>query len=98
MIMWLIRDLLSLVASDDPLEVRVGRNGTYVDGLSEWPIRCVEEAMSLMTRGANNRAVGHANPEEHYTRSHMVHLIKVEISCLFSINASVLNCTHRSIP
>lgn len=80
MLYWMLcRDLLSLVASEDPLEVRVGRNGTYVDGLSEWPARCVEEAISLMNRAASNRAVGHADPEEHYTRSHLVHLVKVTI-------------------
>ena len=68
---------MSLVTSDDPLEVRVGRNGTYVDGLSEWPIRCLEEAVSLMTRAANNRAMGHVDPEQHFTKSHLIYLIKV---------------------
>ena len=94
--MWIIRDLLSLVATDDPLEVRVGRNGTYIDGLSEWPIRCIEEAVSLMTRAANNRAVGHADPDLHCTRSHLVHLIKVrnEVECYHTYCLLLLHVHH----
>ena len=60
--------------------MRVGKLGTYVDGLSEWPIRNMEDALATIARGAANRMVASNHVNEHSSRSHLVSLIKVR-SC-----------------
>ena len=73
-----IRDLLSMESSlDEALEIRVGKNGVYVDMLSEWPVRCIEEAVSIIERGCDNRRTGTNNVNERSSRSHLVLIVKV---------------------
>lgn len=62
---------------DETLEIRVGKTGTFVNELSEWPVRCLEEALSLIDRGSSNRHVASNNVNEHSSRSHLVLIIKV---------------------
>jgi hypothetical protein len=73
------RDLLSLEVeqSEFSLEIKVGTNGNYVDGLSEWPIRCYEEALSLFKRGDACRHSLAAGNSNRMIRSHFVVLMKV---------------------
>ena len=66
---------------DTDLEVRLGKQGTYVEGLSEWPISGVEDALALFSRGQSNRQVASNNVNEHSSRSHLVILVKVK-KCL----------------
>lgn len=74
-----IRDLLSMETSvDDALEIRVGKQGVYVDMLSEWPVRCIEEATSLIERGCDKRQEADNNMNERSSRSHLVITVKVE--------------------
>lgn len=73
-----IRDLLSMESSiDDSLDIRVGKQGVYVDMLSEWPVRCVEEAVSIIERGSDNRKTASNNVNERSSRSHLVVTVKV---------------------
>jgi kinesin family protein C2/C3 len=73
-----IRDLLSIeTAVDDSLDIRIGKQGTYVDMLSEWPVRCIEEAISILDRGSSNRQNASNNINERSSRSHLVVIIKV---------------------
>ncbi len=78
------RDLLSLESNptEESLEIRIGKQGTFVNNLSEWPIRCTEEAISLMERGMISRHVASNNFNEHSSRSHLVTLVKASISTL----------------
>lgn len=69
------RDLLE--ASGDDLEVRMGKQGTHVHNLSEWPVHSVDEALTLFARGQSNRQVASNNINEHSSRSHLVVLVKV---------------------
>jgi len=73
-----IRDLLSDGARGAELEVRMGKNGTYVDNLSEWPIESVEDALTHFTRGQSIRQVASNNVNEHSSRSHLVILVKID--------------------
>lgn len=73
----LFRDLLTLELNADDLDIRIGKQGTFVNNLSEWPVRCVEESFSLMDRGAINRHTASNNVNEHSSRSHLVTIIKV---------------------
>ena len=75
-----IRDLLSMESNiDDTLDIRVGKQGVYVDMLSEWPVRCVEEAVSIIDRGSDNRQTASNNVNERSSRSHLVVTVKVRI-------------------
>jgi kinesin family member C2/C3 len=80
------RDLLSLEKEqehpDFSLEIKVSGTGTYVDGLSEWPIRCYEEAQSLFKRAQACRhslasASSSSSSSSRLIRSHFIVLIKV---------------------
>ena len=73
-----IRDLLSMESSvDDTLDIRVGKQGVYVDMLSEWPVRCIEEAVSIIDRGSDNRQTASNNVNDRSSRSHLVVTVKV---------------------
>ena len=61
----------------DNLDVRMGKQGTYVDGLTDWPIKTMEDALETIGRGASNRRVASNGVNEHSSRSHLVTLIKV---------------------
>lgn len=63
--------------SEDTLDIRVGRMGTYIDGLSEWPMRCYEEGVSLLDRGSANRLVAPNHINERSSRSHLIVLVKI---------------------
>ena len=64
-------------ASGGGLEVRVGKAGAFVEGLSEWVVRSTEEVKALMAQGQQNRRVASNNVNEHSSRSHGVILVKV---------------------
>jgi hypothetical protein len=76
-VMW-YRDLLNLEDEAADLDVRMGKQGTYVDGLSEWPVANMEDALATIGRGASNRMVASNHVNEHSSRSHLVTLIKIE--------------------
>jgi hypothetical protein len=85
-----IRDLLSMESSvDDHLDIRVGKQGVYVDMLSEWPVRCIEEAVSIIDRGSDNRRTASNNVNERSSRSHLVIMVKV---CFVKIIIGLTNC------
>ena len=63
--------------SGEDLEVRLGKQGTYVHNLSEWPVKTVDDALELFARGQSNRQVASNNVNEHSSRSHLVILVKV---------------------
>ncbi|CAE7839158.1 KIN14J, partial [Symbiodinium microadriaticum] len=71
-----IRDLLTLDEETVDLDVRMGKTGTYVDGLGEYPIRTLDDALETIGRGAANRMVASNHVNEHSSRSHLVSLIK----------------------
>lgn len=72
------------------LDVRMGKQGTYVDGLSEWPVSCMEDALATIGRGASNRMVASNHVNEHSSRSHLVTLIKVILIASSLTNSCVI--------
>ncbi|GMH34290.1 hypothetical protein BSKO_02124 [Bryopsis sp. KO-2023] len=72
-----ITDLL--LPDSTNLQVREdNKRGTYVEGLTEEPIRSVEEAVDLMQRGAANRTIAETNMNCESSRSHCVMTIVIE--------------------
>ncbi|VIO87073.1 Uncharacterized protein BM_BM3460 [Brugia malayi] len=75
-----IRDLLSV----DPkirLELRERPDvGVYVNGLSSFVAKSVEEIEHVMLVGHSNRTVGRTNMNEHSSRSHAIFMVTVECS------------------
>lgn len=73
-----ISDLLNISSKD--LELRVGKKGqgVYVEDLSEFQVKSIEDVRALMSRGNNNRTVSSNNINEHSSRSHLVIMIRVE--------------------
>ena len=80
-----IIDLLGQTQSSPPpnasgtssLEVRVGKNGVFVEGLGQWLAANSEEVHLLMERGSAMRQVASNNVNEHSSRSHLVTIVKV---------------------
>ncbi len=68
---------LEVEDADFSLEIKVGTNGTYVDGLSEWPVRCYEEALSLFSKGYTARQAFASAQPSRILRSHFICLLKV---------------------
>ena len=64
-------------ATKKALDVRQGSEGMVVAGLVETPVTSVEEVMALMARGADNRAVGSHDMNEHSSRSHSILTLSV---------------------
>lgn len=86
-----VRDLLvakppsrSASADDASLEVRMGKDGTFVENLTEWPVRNVDEVSSLIAMGGTNRQTASNNVNEHSSRSHLVIIVKVRPLALSS--------------
>jgi len=59
------------------LEVKAGRDGPYVDGLTSWPISSADEALAIIHRGHSNRKVAAQNIHERSSRSHLV----IQVTC-----------------
>jgi len=64
-------------ATKKALDVRQGSDGMVVAGLVETPVSSVEEVVALMGRGADNRAVGSHDMNEHSSRSHSILTLSV---------------------
>ncbi|KAL9975125.1 hypothetical protein ACROYT_G012243 [Oculina patagonica] len=72
----MIRDLLG----DDPsakLEVKQGKEGLYVPGLTEIQVNNVEELNELFAMGKTNRATAITDMNEHSSRSHALLCVNV---------------------
>lgn len=74
-----VRDLLS-----DPneskqkyLEIRKGPNGNYLPEARTVSVNSVEDVEKTMSRGAENRAVGATDANEHSSRSHSLLLVDI---------------------
>lgn len=68
-----IRDLL--LAPDDKrpkLQVRQGKEGNFVQGLTLQPVNCPEDVDSLLTTGQENRTVAATDMNVHSSRSHLL--------------------------
>ena len=85
-------------AAGSGLDIRVGKNGCFVEGLSEWVVQSAVEVGALLTQGAVNRRVASNNVNEHSSRSHMVVLVKVGFIYLFNCGRgwSDVSFTHLS--
>ena len=59
------------------LEVRLGKEGSFVEGLSEWDVANEEEVLELIEKGQGLRKVASNNINEHSSRSHLVIIVKV---------------------
>lgn len=59
------------------LEVRLGKNGSYVEGLSEHIVTGEEQVMALIEKGQVLRTVASNNINEHSSRSHLVIIVRV---------------------
>uniref|UniRef100_A0A7S2BUC2 Kinesin-like protein n=1 Tax=Florenciella parvula TaxID=236787 RepID=A0A7S2BUC2_9STRA len=64
-------------AEEKKLDVRQTADGNVVPGLTEVPVTNIEEVMSLMARGTDNRAVGSHDMNEHSSRSHSIMTINL---------------------
>ena len=60
------------------LEVRQANEGMVVAGLVETPVTSVAQVVALMARGAENRAVGSHDMNEHSSRSHSILTLAVK--------------------
>ena len=60
------------------LDVRMGKNGTFVAGLVEVEVMSMEDVNELLSLGVANRSVGAHNVNEHSSRSHLVFSVRVE--------------------
>lgn len=56
------------------------KKGIFVEGLSEWVVRSVDEIYQLLNRGSELRATGATNMNEASSRSHAVFVVVVEQS------------------
>lgn len=75
-----IRDLLDLNSSKR-LELKERPDiGVYVNGLSSFVTKSVEEIEHLMSIGHANRSVGRTNMNEYSSRSHAIFIITIECS------------------
>lgn len=68
------------LAMDVELEVRQGKEGSFVEGLTAWPITSADEALSIIQQGRNNRKIASLNFNERNNKSHLV----VQVSCAWS--------------
>jgi hypothetical protein len=71
-----ISDLLKTERQN--LAIREGRQGVYVDGLSEWAVRSPHEIYTLMKKGATSRTTASTNMNDVSSRSHAVFIITLE--------------------
>jgi hypothetical protein len=71
-------DLLTDVKATEGLEVRMGKEGVFVEGLSEWSVTNVTEVNETITRGGHSRTIASNNVNEHSSRSHLVILVRVD--------------------
>ena len=59
------------------LDVRLGKDGSFVEGLSEWDVADEEEVLALIEKGQGLRKVASNNINEHSSRSHLAIIVKV---------------------
>jgi len=77
-----IRDLLADQKAnpwDEMIQpkIRKSARGMFVDGLTEWPVKCLEDVNKGITKGKSNRSTGVTNMNEHSSRSHMLLSVQV---------------------
>lgn len=74
-----IFDLLRDSQMDNPLEIHEDRkNGIYVDGLSEYAVRSVNDCLALLQCGEQHRAVRSTHMNQVSSRSHSVFQLMLE--------------------
>ncbi|TMW68341.1 hypothetical protein Poli38472_005809 [Pythium oligandrum] len=74
-----IFDLLRDGHMERPLEIHEDRkNGIYVDGLSEYAVRSVNDCLALLQSGEQNRAVRSTHMNQVSSRSHSVFQLQLE--------------------
>ena len=84
-----IKDLLGVAASRNAaiakadfdftdLEIRMGKQGVFVEHLRELPVEDMLEVQTLILKGCQNRQTASNNVNEHSSRSHLVIIIKVD--------------------
>lgn len=71
-----ISDLLKTERQN--LAIREGKQGVYVDNLSEWAVRSPHEIYTLMRKGATSRTTASTNMNDVSSRSHAVFIITIE--------------------
>ncbi|CCI49423.1 unnamed protein product [Albugo candida] len=64
-------------ASLEKLQLREGKSGVYVQGLSEIRVQSCEEAMEQMRVGCLRRITGSTEMNDHSSRSHAVYTVKM---------------------
>jgi kinesin family protein C2/C3 len=64
-------------ARGEGLDIRQTPDGNVIPGLISREVKCIEEVLELMARGAENRAVGSHDMNEHSSRSHSLLTLSV---------------------
>lgn len=81
-----VYDLLSVVTNEGTggaggLLVREdNRRGVFVEGVTEEPVSCPEDASRILKLGYNNRHVGETNMNRESSRSHAVFQLSLEVN------------------
>ncbi|DAZ98660.1 TPA: hypothetical protein N0F65_008786 [Lagenidium giganteum] len=73
-----IVDLLDSGQDRKPLDVRMGKQGTYVENLIEVEVFGEKDVTDLMKLGHSHRSIGSHDFNEHSSRSHLVLSISIE--------------------
>ena len=80
-----IIDLLADSNDKKGLDIRVGKQGVYVENLIEVEVLGEEDVTELMTMGHAHRSVGSHNINEHSSRSHLV--LSIIIECIPKVSS-----------
>jgi kinesin family protein C2/C3 len=67
-----IRDLLSDDAKKPKLQVKMGKEGNHVPGLTTSAVSCTQDVEELMDKGQRNRSVAATDMNAHSSRSHLL--------------------------
>jgi kinesin family protein C2/C3 len=59
------------------LDIRIGKNGVFVEGLRERTVRSLTDVQSLISLANSNRQTASNNVNEHSSRSHLVVIVNV---------------------
>jgi len=74
-----VLDLLSSKEADkEGLKIRQGKDGVFVENLTEEDVKNEDDIIRLMTLGNKNRAVGRTDMNEHSSRSHSILTVNVQ--------------------
>eukprot|EP00457_Paulinella_chromatophora_P000584 gb/GEZN01000584.1/.p1 GENE.gb/GEZN01000584.1/~~gb/GEZN01000584.1/.p1 ORF type:complete len:1265 (-),score=359.76 gb/GEZN01000584.1/:281-3889(-) len=73
-----LRDLLAPDKSDLKCQIRLGKQGVFVENLVEREVNSEQEVYKIMEEGAANRTVGKTDMNAHSSRSHSIVTINVQ--------------------